>query len=281
MSASPEHRAHSPSAQGADIAAHTSTDPAQLHSENAQEASLQREVEESQPNMYFDSGDKKDKNTGDGDGDTDLPASTTAEDKKEDLMDVDAENIHNRHEFTQDQDNTTTTTAAGEDSKPDSDDESVLSDVDENQFEDFDPANVEIDDRPQLAIDEENLKLIGRHKRSRNADGEWVEKKKHREGRRERRSRKKRGGQGEDEDGSAGDDGGVDGDSGRRRRRGDGEGMGGGRRRHDEDEIDLAALDEPTSRFPLSTEGNGKMVLNTDYFFFFFFFPLNRTENRT
>ncbi|KAE8337854.1 hypothetical protein BDV24DRAFT_94430 [Aspergillus arachidicola] len=45
-----------------------------------------------------------------------------------------------------------------------SDDESILSEVDEAQFEDFDPENVDVEDRPQLAIDEDNLKLIGRHK---------------------------------------------------------------------------------------------------------------------
>lgn len=53
-----------------------------------------------------------------------------------------------------------------------SDDESILSEVDEAQFEDFDPENVDIEDRPQLDIDEENLKLIGRHKRKRTGDEE-------------------------------------------------------------------------------------------------------------
>ncbi|KAI5298688.1 hypothetical protein KEM56_003851, partial [Ascosphaera pollenicola] len=175
MSASPEHRANSPSAQGADIADHTSADVDHLHSENAQDAALEREVEESQPNVYLDSGDKKDA------GGADI-------DEKEDLVDVDEANRAQRERENEE--------SAKKDENV-SDDESVLSDVDEEQFQDFDPANVEIDDRPQLAIDEENLKLIGRHKRSRNADGEWVERRKHREGRRERRSRKKRG---EDED---------------------------------------------------------------------------------
>lgn len=75
-----------------------------------------------------------------------------------------------------------------------SDDESILSEVDEAQFENFDPENVEVDDRPQLAPDEENLKLIGRHKRKR-AEGE------------EGRSRRKEGRRGkkrrDDEDGEA------------------------------------------------------------------------------
>ncbi|KAL4888747.1 hypothetical protein BDV59DRAFT_187995 [Aspergillus ambiguus] len=82
-----------------------------------------------------------------------------------------------------------------EDAKEDagSDDESILSEVDEAQFEDFDPENVDIEDRPQLAIDEDNLKLIGRHKRKRTgeeADGERSQRK--REGRREKKSRRMR-----------------------------------------------------------------------------------------
>lgn len=69
-----------------------------------------------------------------------------------------------------------------------SDDESILSEVDEAQFEDFNPETVDVDDRPQLAIDEENLKLIGRHKRKRTDDGEGRSRRK--EGRREKKSRR-------------------------------------------------------------------------------------------
>lgn len=77
-----------------------------------------------------------------------------------------------------------------------SDNDSILSDVDEAQFEDFDPANVTIDDRPAIAVDEDNVRLLGRHKRKRDeeiGDGEGGKKKK-REGRREKpkKSRKKR-----------------------------------------------------------------------------------------
>ncbi|KAJ5082595.1 hypothetical protein N7532_011638 [Penicillium argentinense] len=68
-----------------------------------------------------------------------------------------------------------------------SDDESLLSEVDEAQFEDFDPENVDVEDRPQLAIDEENLRLIGRHKRKRE-EGEGRPKR-HKEGRREKKRR--------------------------------------------------------------------------------------------
>nr|CAD27305.1 hypothetical protein [Aspergillus fumigatus]CAE47953.1 hypothetical protein, conserved [Aspergillus fumigatus] len=57
-------------------------------------------------------------------------------------------------------------------------------------FEDFDPENVDIEDRPQLAIDEDNLKLIGRHKRKRTEeDGQQVKRK--REGRREKKNRRR------------------------------------------------------------------------------------------
>lgn len=73
-----------------------------------------------------------------------------------------------------------------------SDDESILSEVDEAQFEDFDPENVDVEDRPQLAIDEENLKLVGRHKRKRTeegGDGERSSRRK-KEGRREKKTRR-------------------------------------------------------------------------------------------
>ncbi|KAA8651880.1 hypothetical protein EYZ11_004200 [Aspergillus tanneri] len=73
-----------------------------------------------------------------------------------------------------------------------SDDESILSEVDEAQFEDFDPENVHIEDRPQLAIDEDNLKLIGRHKRKRDVEGDGERSRRKREGRREKKSRRMR-----------------------------------------------------------------------------------------
>lgn len=75
-----------------------------------------------------------------------------------------------------------------------SDNDSVLSEVDEAQFEDFDPTNIAIEDRPAIAVDEDNVKLLGRHKRKRDGDdGEPVKKKK-KEGKREKpkKSRKKR-----------------------------------------------------------------------------------------
>jgi transcription factor SPN1 len=68
-----------------------------------------------------------------------------------------------------------------------SDNDSVLSDVDEAQFEDFDPNQVAIEERP-IAVDEDTVKLLGRHKRKR-ADGEVDGdggKKKKKEGKREK-----------------------------------------------------------------------------------------------
>lgn len=90
--------------------------------------------------------------------------------------------------------NAETTAASPDDIGADlSDDDSVLSDVDAAQFDDFDLANVAIDDRPALAIDEENLKLVGRHKRRRTEeDDDGQRKKKKKEGRREKKSHRKK-----------------------------------------------------------------------------------------
>ncbi|EED14828.1 transcriptional elongation factor Iws1, putative [Talaromyces stipitatus ATCC 10500] len=84
-----------------------------------------------------------------------------------------------------------------------SDDESVLSEVDEAQFEDFNPDDVAIEDRPALDVDAENLKLIGRHKRKRRDDEEGEPKRK-REGRREKRKRAQRDSDVESGDAKAG-----------------------------------------------------------------------------
>lgn len=68
-----------------------------------------------------------------------------------------------------------------------SDNDSILSDVDEAQFEDFDPNQIAIEERPAIAVDEDNVKLLGRHKRKRDGevDSEGRKKKK-KEGRREK-----------------------------------------------------------------------------------------------
>lgn len=94
-----------------------------------------------------------------------------------------------------------------------SDNDSVLSDIDEAQFEDFDPANIAIEDRPAIAVDEDNVGLIGRHKRNRE-DGAEVKKKK-KEGRREKPKKRKR--QDDDDAFSGGEE--IDGKRSSRRRK--------------------------------------------------------------
>ncbi|KAJ5127123.1 hypothetical protein N7448_007902 [Penicillium atrosanguineum] len=71
-----------------------------------------------------------------------------------------------------------------------SDDESILSEVDEAQFDNFDPENVDVEERAPLDVDADNLKLIGRHKRKR-AEGEEGRPRR-KEGRREKKSRRAR-----------------------------------------------------------------------------------------
>lgn len=73
-----------------------------------------------------------------------------------------------------------------DDDDDDVDNESVLSEIDEAQFEDFDPNAVSIEARP-VAVDQENIGLIGVHKRKRK-EGEDGAKgtKKTKEGRRDR-----------------------------------------------------------------------------------------------
>ena len=75
-----------------------------------------------------------------------------------------------------------------------SDADSILSDVDEAQFEDFDPNQITIEERPAIAVDEDNVKLLGRHKRKRDAEGvdEEGKKKKKKEGKREKPKKAKK-----------------------------------------------------------------------------------------
>ncbi len=75
-----------------------------------------------------------------------------------------------------------------------SDNDSVLSDVDEAQFEDFDPNQIAIEERP-VTIDEDTVKLLGRHKRKRDGDtdGEGTRKKtKERKREKPKKARKKK-----------------------------------------------------------------------------------------
>lgn len=78
-----------------------------------------------------------------------------------------------------------------------SDNESMLSDVDEAQFDDFDPTAIAVEDRPQVAVDDSNVKLLGVHKRKRTeAEIEESRKKKRKDRAREktRKPRKQRDG---------------------------------------------------------------------------------------
>ena len=83
-----------------------------------------------------------------------------------------------------------------------SDNESALSELDDQQFDDFDAANISIEERPQ-AIDEDNVGLIGVHKRKRTeGEGEQPKKKKKKDSRRDKPRRKKN----RDEEVSGGDE---------------------------------------------------------------------------
>jgi transcription factor SPN1 len=72
-----------------------------------------------------------------------------------------------------------------------SDLESELSEVDERQFEDFDPTAIAIEDRPAIAVDETTVGQLGKHKRKR-ADGDDDDRKKKKERRREKPKKNRR-----------------------------------------------------------------------------------------
>lgn len=72
-----------------------------------------------------------------------------------------------------------------------SDNESELSELDENQFGDFDPENIAIEERPAEMIDETNVNLIGVHKRKR-TEGDEAEAKRKKKNRREKPRRGKK-----------------------------------------------------------------------------------------
>jgi transcription factor SPN1 len=93
---------------------------------------------------------------------------------------------------------------------------SDLSDLDDAEFEEFDAANIAIDDTRAVAVDESNVRLLGVHKRKR-GDGEERPRKK-REGRREKKKRARRD---EDENFSGGEQ--LDGKRARKRKEAGGE----------------------------------------------------------
>ena len=76
----------------------------------------------------------------------------------------------------------------------DSDDESELEELDETQFQDFDPSALKIPSKP-VAVDESNVGMIGVHKRKRTEEEELErerkKKKKKKESRRDKPKRRK------------------------------------------------------------------------------------------
>ena len=73
----------------------------------------------------------------------------------------------------------------------DDDQESELEELDETQFQDFDPSALEIPAKP-VAVDESNVALLGVHKRKRTEEEERERKKKKKEGKREKPKKKKK-----------------------------------------------------------------------------------------
>ncbi|KAK0906818.1 Transcription factor iws1 [Friedmanniomyces endolithicus] len=83
----------------------------------------------------------------------------------------------------------------------DDDAESELEELDEKEFEDFDPSALNIPDKP-VAVDADNVGLLGVHKRKRTEEEERERKKKRKEGRREKpkKARRVRAGGDDEED---------------------------------------------------------------------------------
>lgn len=81
-------------------------------------------------------------------------------------------------------------------------DSDALSDVDEAQFEDFDPNAIAIEERPRV-VDANGVALLGKHKRKRE-EGDGEAKKKRKEGRREKPKRSKN--RGDDTDFTGGEE---------------------------------------------------------------------------
>ena len=96
-----------------------------------------------------------------------------------------------------DEDDPRTTDAAVLD---DDDLESELDELDEKEFENFDPSALNIPDKP-LQVDESNVALLGVHKRKRTAEeeAERDRKKKRKEKKRDKPKRSKKYGDGEDD----------------------------------------------------------------------------------
>jgi len=71
----------------------------------------------------------------------------------------------------------------------DDDDSDALSEIDEAQFEDFDPNAIAIEERPRV-VDADGVAMLGKHKRKREEGDEG--RKKRKEGRRERPKKSKK-----------------------------------------------------------------------------------------
>lgn len=81
----------------------------------------------------------------------------------------------------------------------DVDNDSELEELDEKEFEDFDPSALNIPDKP-IAVDADNVGLLGVHKRKRTEEEERERKKKKKEGRREKTRKVRRVRAGADDD---------------------------------------------------------------------------------
>jgi len=81
----------------------------------------------------------------------------------------------------------------GDKDNDDDEDSDALSEVDEAQFEDFDPNAIAIDERPRV-VDADGVAMLGKHKRKRE-DGDGEARKKKKEGRREKPKKSRRGGE--------------------------------------------------------------------------------------
>ncbi|PVH99628.1 hypothetical protein DM02DRAFT_614871 [Periconia macrospinosa] len=83
-----------------------------------------------------------------------------------------------------------------------SDNESVLSELDDDQFDTFDANNIAIEERPAQVIDDTNVNLIGVHKRKR-AEGEGDQPKKKKKKTEKTRRKKNKDGDAEEDEGTA------------------------------------------------------------------------------
>ncbi len=81
--------------------------------------------------------------------------------------------------------------AAGGNGALDSDDESELEELDETQFQDFDPSALQIPEKP-VAVDESNVGQLGVHKRKRTEEEERERKKKKKQAKRDKAPRRKK-----------------------------------------------------------------------------------------